>query len=118
MRRLPVWLPLVACLPLTAPPAAASSSRALAEWRLQSAAKLAEKGEALSRPDYDDAGWHAVRVPNTVVGALVENGHFKDPYFGMNLRSIPGTTYPIGQRFTLLPRSEEHTSELQSLRHL
>ena len=36
-------------------------------------------------------------VPNTVVGALVENGHFPDPYFGMNLRKIPGTTYPIGR---------------------
>ncbi len=44
-----------------------------------------------------------VNVPNTVVGALVESGHFPDPYFGMNLRTIPGTTYPIGERFTLLP---------------
>ena len=42
-------------------------------------------------------------MPNTVVGALVEIGHFPNPYFGMNLRKIPGTTYPIGQRFTLLP---------------
>ena len=41
------------------------------------------------------------------MGALVESGHFKDPYFGMNLRSIPGTTYPIGHRFTLLPMPED-----------
>ena len=44
-----------------------------------------------------------VTVPNTVVGALVENGTYPDPYFGMNLRKIPGTSYPIGERFTLLP---------------
>jgi exo-1,4-beta-D-glucosaminidase len=37
------------------------------------------------------------------VGALVENGEYPDPNVGMNLRKIPGTTYPIGERFTLLP---------------
>ena len=37
-------------------------------------------------------------MPNTVVGALVENGTYPDPFFGMNLRSLPGMTYPVGQR--------------------
>ena len=72
-------------------------------WQLQSSAKLPAGGEALSVPGYDAAGWSAVTVPNTVVGALVENGTYPDPYFGTNLRSIPGTTYPIGARFALLP---------------
>ena len=76
-------------------------------WRLQSSAKVAAKGEALSLPGFDASGFYAVSVPNTVVGALVENGTFPDPYFGMNLRSIPGTTYPIGQRFTLLPTPDD-----------
>ncbi|MBP1636950.1 MAG: glycoside hydrolase family 2, sugar binding, partial [Acidobacteria bacterium] len=49
------------------------------------------------------AAWQAVAVPSTVVGGLVEAGVYKDPYFGMNLRTIPGTTYPIGERFTLIP---------------
>jgi exo-1,4-beta-D-glucosaminidase len=76
-------------------------------WTLQSSAKAPAAGDAISRPGYSTDGWHAITVPNTVVGALVEIGVFKDPYFGMNLRSIPGTKYPIGQRFTLLPLPDD-----------
>jgi exo-1,4-beta-D-glucosaminidase len=72
-------------------------------WSLQSAALVRADGATLSRPGVDTRTWHAVTVPNTVVGALVENGTYPDPYFGMNLRKIPGTTYPIGERFTNLP---------------
>ena len=31
------------------------------------------------------------------------SGEFKDPYFGINLRKIPGTGYPIGENFSNLP---------------
>jgi exo-1,4-beta-D-glucosaminidase len=89
---------------LGAASAAEAGRRALKTgWWLQSSARVGEKGDVLSRPGLKTEGWEAITVPNTVVGALVENGHFPDPYFGMNLRSIPGTTYPIGERFTLLP---------------
>src|SRR3989442_10089043 len=89
---------------LGAASAAEAGHRALKTgWWLQSSARGLEKGDVLSRPGLETEGWQAITVPNTVVGALVENGHFPDPYFGMNLRSIPGTTYPIGERFTLLP---------------
>ncbi|HSD29717.1 MAG TPA: glycosyl hydrolase family 2, partial [Vicinamibacteria bacterium] len=82
---------------------AESALKLVTGWQVQSSAKLSVGGQALSQPGYDTAGWYAATVPNTVVGALVENGTYPDPYFGMNLRSIPGTTYPIGARFTLLP---------------
>ena len=72
-------------------------------WALQSSAQVASGGDAISRPGFSTAGWHPIEVPNTVVGALVESGVYRDPYSGMNLRNIPGTTYPIGERFTLLP---------------
>ncbi len=72
-------------------------------WALQSAARVAAAGETVSRPGFATTGWQRVRVPNTVVGALVEAKVYPDPYFGMNLRQIPGTSYPIGGRFTLLP---------------
>ena len=72
-------------------------------WALQSSAMVAATGDVLSKAGLDTTAWHKVAVPNTVVGALVENGEYGDPYFGMNLREIPGTTYPIGERFTLLP---------------
>jgi exo-1,4-beta-D-glucosaminidase len=38
-----------------------------------------------------------------VVAALVADGTYPDPDFGMNLRKIPGTTYPIGANFANLP---------------
>jgi exo-1,4-beta-D-glucosaminidase len=76
-------------------------------WTLRSSAELDEGGEAISRPGSDIAGWHRVQVPNTVVGALVENGEYTDPYFGMNLRDIPGTTYPVGQNFSRRPMPED-----------
>ena len=72
-------------------------------WAIQSSAKVADKGDVLSKPGYDTREWAAATVPSTVVGALVANGTYPDPYFGMNLRSIPGTTYPIGERFALIP---------------
>jgi exo-1,4-beta-D-glucosaminidase len=72
-------------------------------WTLRSSAEVTAKGAALSQPGVDTAGWQKVTVPNTILGALVENGTYSDPYAGMNLRKIPGTTYPIGERFTLLP---------------
>jgi exo-1,4-beta-D-glucosaminidase len=78
-----------------------------AGWRLESAARVDATGEAISKSGFDTSGWHAITVPNTVVGALVENGTYGDPYTGMNLRSIPGTTYPIGERFTLLPMPQD-----------
>jgi len=102
------WLLLLTLgLAVSAAPARAESRMPLTDgWALQSSAKVSARGEDVSRPGFSTAGWQAVTVPNTVVGALVENGTYRDPYFGMNLRSIPGTDYPIGQRFTLLPTPE------------
>ena len=104
-----VWIATAACAAIagcsSAPRAvdAGSSRLPLAErWGLQSSARVTAPGDALSRPGFDAAGWQQVTVPNTVVGALVENGTYKDPYFGMNLRSLPGMSYPIGERFTLI----------------
>ncbi|HEX6740155.1 MAG TPA: hypothetical protein VF310_17875, partial [Vicinamibacteria bacterium] len=91
----------------SAPAAAPARLPLQTGWSLQSSAKIVEKGEALSQPGYKAEGWYQVTVPNTVVGALVEIGHFPDPYFGMNLRQIPGTSYPIGQRFTNIPMPPE-----------
>ncbi len=56
-----------------------------------------------SRPlGYKTNGWHSATVPTTVVAALVADKTYPDPYYGKNLRDIPGTTYPIGKNFSLL----------------
>ena len=74
-----------------------------ADWRLQSSAAVGTDGARISSAAYVPAGWHRITVPNTVVGALVEDGTYREPFFGMNLRSLPGMTYPIGRLFVHLP---------------
>jgi exo-1,4-beta-D-glucosaminidase len=85
-----------------APPAELHGRLALERgWMIQSSARVASAGAAISTPGFSTDGWYPATVPNTVVGALVEAGEYPDPYFGMNLRNIPGMTYPIGSRFML-----------------
>ena len=68
-------------------------------WMLQSSCKIVAKSAQISLPDFRTDGWHATTVPSTVVAALVTDKTFPDPYFGENMRSIPGTTYTIGKMF-------------------
>ena len=69
-------------------------------WKIQSSAKVGTDGAAIASVGYNPAGWYAATVPSTVVGALIENGTYREPFFGMNLRELPGTTVPIGANFT------------------
>lgn len=69
-------------------------------WALQSSCKIDAKGPQISQPGFKTAGWIETSVPSTVLAAQVKAGIFKDPYFGMNLRQIPGTTYEIGTVFS------------------
>jgi len=69
-------------------------------WAIQSSASTADKGDVLSTAGHATSGWYPTSVPSTVFAALVQNHVYPDPYFGMNLRSIPGVNYPIGQNFS------------------
>jgi len=71
-------------------------------WALQSSCLFLAKGEQISTAGYKTNGWHSATVPTTVVAALVADKTYPDPYYGKNLRDIPGTTYPIGKNFSLL----------------
>jgi exo-1,4-beta-D-glucosaminidase len=72
-------------------------------WRVQSSAEVAATGEQVSQPGFDASGWLPAAVPSTVLAVLVANHRYPDPYFGMQLREIPGTDYPIGANFSNLP---------------
>ena len=76
-------------------------------WRLQSSCQISATGAQISVPGFHTAGWHSTIVPSTVVAALVADGTYPDPDFGMNLRKIPGTTYPIGANFANLPMPKD-----------
>ncbi|HZI99252.1 MAG TPA: hypothetical protein VFD22_01230 [Gemmatimonadaceae bacterium] len=71
-------------------------------WLLQSSAKAGADGPAISSQVLKTQGWYRTTVPSTVVGALVEDSVYRDPFFGMNLRSMPGMTYGIGKIFVHL----------------
>ncbi|HEY6184581.1 MAG TPA: sugar-binding domain-containing protein [Terriglobales bacterium] len=75
-------------------------------WRLQSSAKVQETGDVISTPRFRTAGWYPTKVPSTVLAALVDSKLYPDPYFGMNLRLIPGCSYPIATNFEHLPMPE------------
>jgi len=68
-------------------------------WAVQSSAKVSASGETVSTTAYDTSSWYKTSAPNTVFAVLVENGVYKNPYFGMNLRAVPGMSYKIGSEF-------------------
>jgi exo-1,4-beta-D-glucosaminidase len=59
-------------------------------WRLQSACKLHVDGKVLSRPGFSVDDWIATSVPSTVLAAQAAAGAVPDPYYGDNLRKLPG----------------------------
>jgi len=81
-------------------PAHANNDAVLRDaWAVQSSAKANATGEQISQVGFGTSGWYKTSAPKTVFAVLVENGVYKDPYFGMNLRSVPGVEYKIGSEF-------------------
>ncbi len=76
-------------------------------WQLQSSCAMNASGAQISSSDFSSAGWHATTVPSTVLAALVADGTYPGPDYGMNLRKIPGTAYPIGANFANLPMPKD-----------
>ncbi len=72
-------------------------------WAIQSSANVRDSGPAISTPNYSARNWYRTSVPSTVFHALVRNRVYPDPFFDMNLRTVPGTTYPIGANFSNIP---------------
>src|SRR5581483_222578 len=69
-------------------------------WAIQSSAYVRDAGGSVSMPGFGAHGWYPATVPSTVLSASVRQRVYPDPYFGMNLRSIPGTTYPVSTNFS------------------
>jgi len=69
-------------------------------WAIQPSATVQDPGDVVSRPGFKTTGWYPATMPSTVLAALVKDHVYPDPGFGMNLRTIAGTTYPIGTVFS------------------
>jgi exo-1,4-beta-D-glucosaminidase len=81
--------------------ATASASQTILRdsWKVQSSAQVAATGDKISDPNFATRGWYSTSAPKTVFAVLVENGVYKNPYFGMNLRNFPGVEYKAGSQF-------------------
>ena len=69
-------------------------------WFIQPSADVHAHGEAISSVGFSTRDWYPATLPSTVLSALVEDKVYSDPYTGVTLRSIPGTTYPIYEDFS------------------
>jgi exo-1,4-beta-D-glucosaminidase len=72
-------------------------------WTLQSACKLTASGDSIAVAGFSVEGWLKTSVPSTVVAAQAAASAIPDPYFGANLRDVPGAGYPIGKNFSNMP---------------
>src|SRR5262249_54724882 len=73
-------------------------------WTVQTSRKVRATGDAVSTPKFQTKGWYRTSVPMTVVGVQVAAGEFPEPYYGMNLRKMPGIEgYEIGEGFAHQP---------------
>lgn len=59
-------------------------------WTIQSSKEIKDNGRVISTQSYKPEKWYPATVPSTVLGTLVENKVYPDPYFGTNIESIPG----------------------------
>ncbi|MGC1920593.1 MAG: sugar-binding domain-containing protein, partial [Acidobacteriaceae bacterium] len=76
-------------------------------WEIQSDCVAKADGATLSSAEYHPKGWIKATVPTTVLAAQVAAGIYPDPYYGMNLRKLPGSDYKMGATFSRLPMPED-----------
>ena len=94
-------LTLAPVVALAAPVADREGRLTLREgWQLQTSAKVRAPGSSCRRLRSSPATGTRSRVPTTVVAALVKNKVLRDPYFGMNMRELPGGNYKIASNFS------------------
>lgn len=62
----------------------------LKNWQIISSESIEVPEEEVSLIEYKTSGWFDAEIPGTIVGHLVEAGHYDDPYFGTNMKEIPG----------------------------
>src|SRR5512143_764528 len=73
-------------------------------WTVQTSRKVRATGDDISTPKFQTKGWYRTSVPMTVLAVQVAAGEFQEPYYGMNLRKIPGiAAYKIGETFADKP---------------
>ncbi len=65
----------------------AGSATPIAHWQIQASAKAQQSGAEVSSAGYSTRGWYPVSGRATVMAGLLENGKFKNVFYGDNLRA-------------------------------
>ena len=63
------------------------------DWIVFSSEKTTADGNIVSKPGFIVNNSYQTNIPETILAALVENGVYKDPYFGSNLSKIPAEQF-------------------------
>lgn len=61
-------------------------------WAIQAASR-APGADAVSTPGFETKGWTRAQVPSTVLGTLVDEGVYPDPFRGRNLEEVPSAPF-------------------------
>jgi exo-1,4-beta-D-glucosaminidase len=57
-------------------------------WQLEPARDVSNDGAVVSQASFEARGWRSIlRMPATVLQALIDSGVYKDVYYGMNLKT-------------------------------
>ncbi len=59
-------------------------------WQVQSSELVSAGGAEISLLSFKPKDWYQTKIPATVLAVLVENRVYPDPYYGENLKQIPG----------------------------
>lgn len=71
-------------------------------WQVKSSLQVGVDGAKLSKVKTDTKEWAKTSVPATVLTALVRNGIYPNPYFGMNNMLIPDASDEYNADYNLL----------------
>ena len=64
-------------------------------WQMQSSARVTAGGAEIATTSFRPDQWYEATIPNSTLGTLVDDGVYKDVYFGRNLEKIPTAQFDV-----------------------
>lgn len=72
-------------------------------WEIQSSSVIKADSKTISSKNFKTENWYKTDVPKTVLAVLADHEIYPDPYYGINLKNIPG--YREGRWLSMLKNS-------------
>ena len=64
-------------------------------WQIQTSQAVAFSGNTISTESFVPEKWYKAAVPSTILGTLVADSVFKNPFQGRNLSKIPDSLFDV-----------------------